>query len=516
MTLGVYAEVADAVRQPSTSQEDESRGSVDQDYADMANEQPQETVIDIDGEIPSGKSSVRKKRGSKPTVLPPLPLRHQSLATENVSAVSGGRRVVSHHDSTEHLYDSVDESLGSRDHLYHVLESPKTGARQKDSQHLYHVLDGQTKVDIPDVGGEKALTKVGTACLPLPPKPLLGLAKQRRAQSCAITNPLPPLTQVHLQVTSGSVSSGNKNQVRPPMAIYEEVPPVKGKNRSSSDVVLPPLLPKPDVRSRTAEKGKENVYHLLEKCSSVEGASRGPNGSTEQQENEQTVEVNSDNVSQNDQRENVTGSNVCKTEETCFQSELPKLPKRTPLGKADKHKYADPASLKKGSPSLHVCEIFDDPAYCTQSHTAVSSPTSVGVCAATEKALLEEPSYAMPSVKPKDSPNKPSLDLFDDPKYNKRSVIGQAGASQTGAVLFDDPKYQPVLRQQVDIRRMPDIRRGVMRHSSSVDHFSSLIYANTNDFLNASDKKFRGGSLHNLTEKRCSLTSDFYMKVTHL
>ena len=60
MISGGYAEVADAIRLQSTGREGESRESVDQDYACIADEQPQETITEADGVTQTGNSSIRK------------------------------------------------------------------------------------------------------------------------------------------------------------------------------------------------------------------------------------------------------------------------------------------------------------------------------------------------------------------------------------------------------------------------------------------------------------------------
>ena len=505
MISGGYAEVADAIRLQSTGCEGERRESVDQDYACIADEQPQETITEADGVTQTGNSSIRKSKGgkpTKPTVIPPP--RQQSLAKEKVAGVCSGGKAVSRHSSTEHLYDSLDESLGSGDHLYHVLESSKTG----NNPPLYHVLEGPTKVDAPDGGAEKALPKGLSPHPPaVPPKPLPGLANKHRVQSCVGIH---SVALNNLPSTSGSVSHGKKsiqNQVSSVMAIYEEVP-AEGKSRSSSSILLPPPLTKAETKSGAAEKEKkEPVYHILEECSSAIDASRGPSDTKEPQKNEQTVKTNSDNVFQKDQRENGADLNVCQTDGAWFHSELPRTTKQTPFVKAEECKYAEPISLKNKTETDHVCELFDDPAYCTQRHTTEKTVTDNG--------LPEEPSYATPSTgtKQTDSPSQPTPVLFDDPKYHS-PVVGEAGA---GKVFFDDPKYQPANGPfHTTQRRVSGIKRGVVRHSSSVEHFSSLIYSNTTDFLDASERKSRGGSLHDLTDKRCRVTGEVYMKVTHL
>lgn len=514
MTAGGYAEVFDAIRQQPTT-ERESRVIVDLDYSCIADEQPQETITERDGVTSSGNSSIRKNKKGKPKVLPPP--RHQSLAKEKVAAVCAGGRALSRHNSTEHLYDSVNESLDSRDHMYHVLESPKTGNRQEDTSHLYQVLDGPTIVDPPDLRDDQGPPKGLNPPLPLP-KPLPGYAKKRRVQSCVGGNSV----QLNdLLATSGSVSSGKKSiesQVRSVMAIYEEVP-AEGKSRSSSAILLPPpIKKKPETKSGVAKKEKEPVYHALEECSSAEDASRGTSGTEEQLKKEQTVKTNSDSVFQKDPRENAALSNVCKTESTGFQSELPKATKRTHSEKAEECKYAEPVSLKKDTESTHVCDLFDDPAYCTQRHTTPSTEKSVGTCAATDKGQPEEPSYATPStgIKQIDTPSQHLAVLFDDPKYN-RPVAREAGVSQIEKVVFDDPRYQPVHGPfHTTNRRVSGTKKRVVRHSSSVENFSHLLYSNTTDFLDASDRRSHGGSLHDLTGKKCSLTSEVYIKVTHL
>ena len=509
MFLDGYAEVVDGIRQHSFGQDNERGESVAQAPASIADRStPPEEVSQSENRSLT-VSQIKEAKKTKPSVLPFLS--QLRLVRSKAAAVRTRSEVISHstNDSTEHLYDSVDGPVRSKEHVYHVLESPKGASAQQqnpDGPHVYHVLEGPTNVLTPtDTGGERCLTNVTIPQPPLPPKPPRCLAIRHRMMSCAaVASPstdTPEDKKVHF-LHSMSASSSQRSvsdQLKSVMAIYEEVPIVEKGTKSSTSILPPPVPVKPGVHSGAVEKDKDHVYHLLE---AVETTSRVPSDSQQQQQTEQTLKDYSETVSQTCHQQNADESNVCKTKEVCFQLELPK---QTTQEITEERKYAKPFSLKKTLSSDHKCQLFDDPAYCTQQHRA-TDPGKVG--GGSDKPQFDDPSYATPSVNVKqkqDACRQIPNNLFDDPKYNCPTT--QERGTRPEEVKFDDPKYQITTHTRNPLhKRVLNHDKQTVRHSSSMEHVSASIYSSTSDFLDTSEKKTRGNSLEDLKEIRRNST----------
>ena len=447
MELGGYAEVVDAIHTQGTDNDSIREKAV-------STMEKAETVVQLEESEDKTKQEGKLK---KLLAFPSL----SKARTKSTSAKSSTEDSILNQ-SNDHLYDSVD-TLCSPNTMCPVLkpafqESP-------DGPHVYHVLEKPITPDSP---------KQTTSQPPLPPCPP---PNRQRKMSCVSLNPTIEDSSIKNRSpsfptlpTSGGTTQKSVNG-KPISIIYEEVPVVKAV---STSVLVPPRPEKPVKKDDVTQKEMAHVYHVVENI-----PSRVLPTPVEQHITEQTVTESNSNVFQTFKNENAEESTVCKTKELRFQSLLPNesncaLLEKTRNGKhgtlpfsrnspADnetkhdqkKHTHSfsqkqsaeDPeyASPFTGGCDHRDCRLFDDPAYCTQSHTTVRKCDSK-VNSQSDKPLFDDPSYANSTVssKTKKKHRDRSIEsLFDDPKYIPTGIrLDSPRTTRSLRVKFDDPKYQ--------------------------------------------------------------------------
>jgi hypothetical protein len=510
LLLGEYAEVVDAIH----SRPPGSDIGVQRQSRLMMPASTLEETTNRSEEGPVLVLPLIRERGvcTKPPPLQ-LQLHHQSLIkrkaaefrarsevlTANPLKAGGANPLITDSTasgSTEHVYDSVDSvTTPTTTPEAAVVFGAQLGGSSKHPP-IYHVLEGPTPV--PHTS-EPSPVNPQTSAPPKPPR------SRQRIQSCAELDARSPETNEHPQLKSV------QRQLSSVVAIYEGMPE---RERSASSLLLSPHVTRGAGRdSEMPQKDfKEHVYRALHESSHAKNTLQL--AGKEQQHKEKTVKTNSENGSQVCFQKKAEASTVYKTKEHDFQSELPKIPQwmsseipkenRRPQHLAKKARaggdsnraeegqyYAQPFANKRQSSA----ELFDDPAYCTQS-CGGSQKLASSTDSAIETPHFDDPSYATPSPKSKQDITQSADSLFDDPKYNRS---GATADSRSLGVRFDDPKYNPIQLRNVLTRRLMEGEQGV-RHSSSADHFGASSGAEFSDDL---EGKLRGGnSLTNLAEQR--------------
>lgn len=493
-----YAEVVDAIRQKATAADDANGVIVVQDYACIADRSPDHMTEP--GEVTTQGNNFPVKREGKSNVLL-FPLRQHSLVKDKKAILHTRSECASHSESktpnssTEHLYDSLNTSTSSQDPIYHILEPPRSMDQRDrpDGPHFYHVLEGPTKAVNPDEGAPKSITPQP----PLPPKPMSGFVYRHWMKSSVTVSPMDSQsdkkTVSYLQSNSTTSKRSISDQLSSVMAIYEEVP--AERRETSSSLLLPPRVGKPGM---PAQEKEDHVYPVLEAFSPVENMSRVPQA---MQNKEQTLKENNGSVMQTCDKQD---EDKLKTKEVCSKQELPKMAKEQPLESAEEKKYAEPFSSQKRLSNDHVCNIFDDPAYCTQSHTVGSTQKLGKDCeggSIVDQSHFDDPSYATPSVnftKSKELNPHPEC-LFDDPQYNCTQI--ELNFPQTMKVDDQHTSLNEQLQKRKPLHsRVLEGGKQTVRHSSSVEYFSALVYSSTQDFLETADHGVIRGSMDNLTD----------------
>lgn len=413
--------------------------------------------------------NILKKKESKRKLTLSLPLRHTSVVKDRATVCVNSESTSCSESkipntSTEHLYDSIDGCASAQDPVYHTLEPPKNTGQQ----------------DFPN----KTAANTPSTLPPVPPKPKTGFAFRHRLETCATVSP----TDFHRKknLFADSQRRSVNDQLRSVMAIYEEVP-TERKDSPSNKISL--RAAKQETQDNTEQ---ERVYHVLETLTPVPLEKNTshviPHAQREQQKQEETLKENELSVTQTCSKVDEKILNVYQTKD---EPPFPKVTK-TP----EENNYAEPFAPKRrlGDNKSHKC-LFDDPSYCTQSHTVGhiskrgNDPKESNIG---NQTPYDGPSYTTPVVRVKQIEDPSPGSLFDDPKYNCANV------SKSGSkVKFDGPKYQLPFHtdQQFQKRKVP-----LSRHSSSVEDICASVYSSTEEFLDASEQGVRGKSVDNLMD----------------
>lgn len=461
-----HANVSDALH---TATADANNGvSVGQNCACTTDSSPDHVTKHEDTTTPP--ENILKKQGSKRKLTLSLPLRHTSVVIDRATVCVKSESTSCSESkipntSTEHLYDSIDACASVQDPVYHTLEPPKNTGQQ----------------DFPN----KTAANTPPTLPPVPPKPKTGFGFRHRLETCATVSP----TDFHRKKHPFADSQRRSvhDQLRSVMAIYEEVPTEK---KDSPSITLPLRAAKQETQDNTEQK-KERVYHVLETLTPAPLEKNTshviPHAQREQQKQEETLKENKLSVTQTCSKVDEKILNVYQTRD---EPGFPKVTK-TP----EENNYAEPFAPKRrlGDDKSHKC-LFDDPSYCTQSHTVGHTSKrgndheeSIG-----NQTPYDGPSYTTPVVRVKKIEDPSPESLFDDPKYNCANV-----SKSDSKVKFDDPKYQLPFHtdQQFQKRKVP-----LSRHSSSVEDICASVYSSTEEFLDASEQSVRGQSVDNLMD----------------